>query len=255
MKICIAFLICLISVSSGATERSAALLCKKHIDRVEKDLDIPDGLLAAISIIESGRSSKHAPLHKVTKKKQPVAWPWVLNVGGKPEFFMSKTKAALALKAHLDHGKMNIDVGCAQINYRHHGHKFQSPSHMLDPRRNALYAGKFLRSLFEKHGSWTKAVGFYHSATLKHQVSYRQKVYRKWRNDRIDDRQDQKQNQNRDMLGTLVKSVNKSAKDFKKSPKGNPNAKFHDGPRIKIIRPKTSKVMFAMKKPPNPFPN
>ena len=141
-------------------------------------MGIPAGLLVAISIIESGKKAKgHDDL---------VAWPWVLNVKGRPEYYKTKTDAVKAMSKHLDQGTVNIDVGCMQINFRHHGGEFRSPSYMLDPRRNVAYAAKFLGALRKRYGSWTKAVGHYHSATLKHQVPYRHKVYRKWQKVRHD---------------------------------------------------------------------
>ncbi len=155
-----------------ASEKSAALLCKKYIQRVEKEKKIPLGLLAAISIIESGKKTK--------SKKNLVAWPWALNIDGSPEYHRSKTKAHKSLLKHLRSGVTNIDVGCMQINYRHHGKAFKSLLYMLDPWRNVVYGADFLISLKKRHGSWTKAVGHYHSSTLKHQVPYRRKVYRKW---------------------------------------------------------------------------
>lgn len=156
-----------------ATEKSAAFLCQKHIMRVEQELAIPSGLLSAIAITESG--------YKTESGAKIVSWPWVLNVEGKPSFFKTKTDALLALKKHLSEGKLNIDVGCMQINYRHHGHRFQSPLYMLDPRRNVLYAGQFLKNLKARFSSWTKSVGYYHSATMRYQVPYRNKVYKAWR--------------------------------------------------------------------------
>ena len=157
----------------SATDKSAVNLCKKNIDRIEKDLILPPGLLEAIALTESGRR------HKETR--QFVAWPWTLNVDGKPEYHQTKTDAVKALEGHLRNGITNIDVGCMQINYRHHGSQFKSPAYMLDPRRNVVYAGHFLNQLNQRFQSWTKSIGFYHSATLKYQVPYRKKVYKLWR--------------------------------------------------------------------------
>ncbi len=190
------FFICLCWVSvTGfqcfATERSAALLCQKHIERVESELEIPQGLLSAIAIVETGKKPKG--------KQDLVSWPWVLNVEGKPKFYSSKTDALMALRGFLKEGIRNIDVGCMQINYRHHGHKFSSPLYMLDPRRNVLYAGNFLKSLKKRYSSWTKGVGYYHSGTLKYQVPYRSKVYKMWQKIRLrqklDRREQEKQSQ------------------------------------------------------------
>ncbi|NCP62389.1 MAG: lytic transglycosylase domain-containing protein [Alphaproteobacteria bacterium] len=168
-----------------ATEKSAAFLCQKQIARAEKANNIPPGLLSAISIIESGK--------KTTGHEDLVAWPWVINVNGKPEYYKTKTDAVKSLNKHLEAGKLNIDVGCMQVNYRHHGAEFRSPTYMMDPRRNVDYAAKFLMELRRQHGSWTKAVGHYHSATLKHQTPYRHKVYKKWQKVRHEQRKNQQE--------------------------------------------------------------
>lgn len=178
------FLIALSHSFAPATEKSAAFLCQKQIARAEKSNNIPPGLLSAISIIESGKKAKgHDDL---------VAWPWALNVAGKPEYYKTKTDAVKSLNKHLESGKLNVDVGCMQINYRHHGVEFRSPSYMMDPRRNVDYAAKFLLELRKQHGSWTKAVGHYHSGTPKHQNPYRHKVYQKWQKVRHNLKKDQK---------------------------------------------------------------
>ena len=168
-----------------ATEKSAAFLCQKHIVRAEKKHNIPPGLLAAISIIESGK--------KAHGHEDLVAWPWVINVAGKPEYYKTKTDVLKSLNKHLESGKMNVDVGCMQVNYRHHGAEFRSPTYMIDPRRNVEYAAKFLTELRKQYGSWTKAVGHYHSATLKHQTPYRHKVYQKWQKVRHDQKRNKKE--------------------------------------------------------------
>ena len=147
--------------------------------------NIPPGLLSAISIIESGK--------KATGHEDLVAWPWVINVNGKPEYYKTKTDAVKSLNKHLEAGKLNIDVGCMQVNYRHHGAEFRSPTYMMDPRQNVDYAAKFLMELRRQHGSWTKAVGHYHSATLKHQTPYRHKVYKKWQKVRHEQRKNQQE--------------------------------------------------------------
>jgi hypothetical protein len=165
-------------LSVQGTERGAVLACHKHIARAERDMGIPKGLLSAISIIESGKKTKEF--------KDLVAWPWVLNVDGKPEFHKSKTDAVKSLHKHLERGIVNIDVGCMQVNFRHHGSNFRTPSQMMDPAQNVAYAAKFLLSLRQNHGSWTKAVGHYHSATMKFQIPYRHKVYNKWQKVRHD---------------------------------------------------------------------
>ncbi len=212
-----------------ATEKSAAFLCQKHIRYTEKKMGIPHGLLAAISLIESGKKAKgHEDL---------VAWPWVINVQGKPEYYKTKTDVVKALSKHLDKGVVNIDVGCMQINFYHHGAEFRSPSYMLDPRRNVTYAAKFLGELRKQHGSWTKAVGHYHSATLKHQVPYRHKVYRKWQKVRHDQKGQQPQGRKTSFMAEMSAQARRLLRPL---PKGlAPQKAGYD-----VIRPQKPVVRF-----------
>lgn len=155
-----------------ANELASARQCAKHIIDEERKRQIPKGLLFTISKIESGRKIKEHPDH--------LPWPWAINANGKGMFFKTKAEAIATVNKLLKQGMRNIDIGCMQINYNHHGERFQSISHMFDPRLNVEYGAKFLTDLRTEHGSWTKAVGLYHSATLKYQVPYKQKVYRMW---------------------------------------------------------------------------
>jgi len=219
------FLIALSHSLALSTEKSAAFLCQKQIARAEKSNNIPPGLLSAISIIESGKKAKgHDDL---------VAWPWVINVAGKSEYYKTKTDAVKSLNKHLDSGKLNIDVGCMQVNYRHHGAEFRSPTYMMDPRRNVDYAAKFLLELRQQHGSWTKAVGHYHSATPKHQTPYRHKVYRKWQKVRHNLKNNQKE------APILVAHMSEQSKRLLRPLNKNPATRKTG---YEIIRPKEPAV-------------
>ena len=216
-----------------ATEKSAQNLCRKYIAHIEQEKGIPTGLLAAISIIESGKN--------VPARDDLVAWPWVINVAGKPEFYKTKTDTVKALNKHLNKGVMNIDVGCMQLNYRYHGDNFSSVSYMLDPRRNVEYGAKFLIRLYDQFGSWTKAIGHYHSATLKHQVPYRHKVYKKWRKVRHDPDLRPKRQERDFSIASLSKQAKRLMGVVDTSPtitmKANSNNSNYD-----IIRPKRPTV-------------
>ena len=57
--------------------------CRKIAYQVEKDLNIPNKLLVSIALTESGTTNSLGNF---------VAWPWTLNVNGKPYFFNNKVK-------------------------------------------------------------------------------------------------------------------------------------------------------------------
>lgn len=128
---------------------------------------IPQYILPAIARAESG------------KKQGPLgvrAWPWTLNQGGKGMYFKTKAEALEYLRAAVKRGVRNIDVGCMQINYRWHGHQFDSLEQMIDPAFNTAYAAQFLLELKRGAKDWMTAASYYHSKTPKHAARYRKVV-------------------------------------------------------------------------------
>lgn len=145
-------------------------LCKAHSLEVEKTQGIPGRLLHAISKVETGH--KHQ------------SWPWAVRAEGKSHYFETRKEAITKINALIKNGIKNIDVGCMQINVKHHMSSFDSVADLVDPKKNIEYAAKYLKKLRARHHSWTRAIGYYHSATRKQQVPYRKKVYRMWMKER-----------------------------------------------------------------------
>lgn len=152
-------------------------LCQKYIALYEQDFAIPKGLLSAIARLESGRKS--------SLSKDTVPWPWVINANGTGMFFATKADAVNTVKRLMHQGIRNIDIGCMQINYHHHGEQFTSIAAMFDPQNNVNYGARFLRYLRHKNGSWTRAVGLYHSANPQFQKPYKKKLYDIWQVERL----------------------------------------------------------------------
>jgi hypothetical protein len=125
---------------------------------------VPKGLMAAISLVETGTGGN--------------SWPWTLNEGGKGMHFDTKEKALAYLQAAIERGVTNIDVGCMQLNYRWHHAGFKSPEQMLDPQLNTSYAALFLVELRKRLGSWQDATANYHSADAERGAKYVEKVVR-----------------------------------------------------------------------------
>jgi hypothetical protein len=93
-----------------------------------------------------------------------LAWPWTLNTNGHGSFhFRSRFAAESHFKALLAAGIDNIDVGCMQVNWHWHHTEFASPAALMDPNNNALYAALLLKTYKVQTGSWSGAVGLYHS--------------------------------------------------------------------------------------------
>jgi soluble lytic murein transglycosylase-like protein len=135
---------------------------KKYIAAVEQRNEIPRGLLSAIVSIESGFN------------------PYAVNIEGKTVTINDKSEAVKTIKEALNQGITNIDIGIAQINYRWHKDNFKNIEEMLNPTANIEYAAKLLSSLFKQHGTWHKAVRYYHSANSDHHRRYSRKVVIAW---------------------------------------------------------------------------
>ena len=156
-------------------ELSPDMQCLRYLQSYERSLRIPQGLLTAISFVESGRP--------VGANNALVAWPWTINVNGQGRYFDSKEEAVTATRKLLDEGQRSIDVGCMQINLRYHPNAFQSMDDAFDPALNVAYGAQFLNSLHDLQGSWAKAVERYHSSDDGRREEYREKVLAFWKND------------------------------------------------------------------------
>jgi hypothetical protein len=127
-------------------------ICESAIHQAEQDFRIPAGLLMAVGAIEAGR-----PDGSVS--------PWALNVDGRSVYPTDQNNMLAELDSALRAGATNVDVGCVQISLKYH-HKALPDWHaLLDPRTGTRYGAWLLRHEFEQRGSWSAAVGAYHSPT------------------------------------------------------------------------------------------
>ncbi|WP_375331689.1 lytic transglycosylase domain-containing protein [Candidatus Tisiphia endosymbiont of Temnostethus pusillus] len=132
------------------------------ISTVEKEHNIPSGLLKAIAEVESEM--------KV----------YAVNLGGKAFIAKSKAEASKNILSYLRKGHTNIDIGVMQINWYWHKRHFSSLDEMLTPKTNVEYAAKLLTDLYLQHGDWQKAVRLYHSAKPYYHKQYSRKVLLSW---------------------------------------------------------------------------
>ena len=133
---------------------------------------MPDGFLAAIARVESGRPD---PVTGVL-----FAWPWTVNEEGVGSFYATQAEAVAAVRALQARGVRSIDVGCMQVNLMHHPEAFGSIEQAFDPVANAAYAAGFLVSLFGQMGSWPLAAAAYHSQTPTLGSAYQKRVLAEW---------------------------------------------------------------------------
>nr|WP_294516738.1 lytic transglycosylase domain-containing protein [uncultured Rhodopila sp.] len=159
-------------IPGAAVLLSADGLCRQAIAAAERAHGIPANLLAAIARVESGRRDQ------ATGTFNP--WPWTINMDGQGSFYDTKAQAVAAATAMRPRVEHSIDVGCMQISLVHHPDAFAGMAQAFDPSLNADYGARFLMQLYEKAGSWPKAVELYHSATPELGLDYQRKVYAAW---------------------------------------------------------------------------
>jgi hypothetical protein len=172
MRCLLLLLILLAPVAAVASPPpSPGQLCDTAIVGAERATRLPLRLLGAIAEVESGRLDDAGNVRP---------WPWTINAEGRGQFFASKQQAIDAVRALQAQGTRSIDVGCMQVNLMYHPNAFASLDEAFDPTANALYAARFLNTLYGISGSWVQATAAYHSQTPAIGADYRQRVMARW---------------------------------------------------------------------------
>lgn len=141
--------------------------CRTAAQKVERANQMPQALLQAMSLVETGR---RGPDGKHT------AWPWTINSHGKGYRFATKQDAIWAVRRLMADGARSIDIGCMQVNLRYHPRAFTSLEEAFDPAANMAYAASFLTRLKDRHGDWRAASARYHSYNPKLREKYASRV-------------------------------------------------------------------------------
>lgn len=133
--------------------------CSNVFSHFEQKYKLPPNILHPISLQETAK--KHSK-HEIF-----IVWPWTVmnNQEGKAYHFKTQQEAVRYVRGQFIVGNNNLDVGCMQINLKHHPDAFLSLNHAFSPRRNVNYGAYFLSENLKKLGSIDKAIGRYHSAT------------------------------------------------------------------------------------------
>lgn len=142
--------------------------CIKVISHYERTYAIPKDLLQSIALVETGTQYRSS--------YNRVPWPWTVNRNGTSHYFENKSSAKKFLRRCIRRGETNLDVGCMQINLKHHPKAFPSLSSALDPRCNVKYAAVLLSQHYKKTHSWQEAVKRYHSSNKALGKKYYSKV-------------------------------------------------------------------------------
>ena len=157
-----------VSPAPARATDAGAEICERAIASGARIEGVPQDVLHAISLTETGRPQGG--------RLRP--WPWAINREGKGHWFANRADALAFARASIAAGRRSFDVGCFQINYYWHGNNFPSVETMFDPDAGAAYAARFLRSLYDERGNWTAAAGAYHSQTPARANVYRARFER-----------------------------------------------------------------------------
>jgi len=151
---------------------SPAQLCEAAIVSTERTERLPERMMGAIAVVETGRADAASGTTR--------PWPWTINAEGQGFFFASEQQAIEAVRALQARGVRSIDVGCMQINLMFHPDAFASLDQAFDPGANARFAARFLTALRTTHRDWPAAIAAYHSETPALGAAYRQLVLARW---------------------------------------------------------------------------
>ncbi|AWD33050.1 putatative lytic transglycosylase [Candidatus Fokinia solitaria] len=134
----------------------------------EKKYNISENLLLAVTVVESGVYNSEA--------RMALAWPWTIGIAGESYRFSTKNEAVKFFNSKINEGISNIDVGCSQINYRYHGHNFDSIEQMMEPANNIAYASYLIAKNYKNTSEWLKAASQFHSFTPIYSERYKEKI-------------------------------------------------------------------------------
>lgn len=100
------------------------------------------------------------------------AWPWALNINGVGHYPRTRAEAEWVLGRVGD----DVDIGYAQVSYRHWGRELGlRKADLLEPWTNLVVGALILRQSMDLEAGWG-GVGRYHSATPHRKLSYAYRV-------------------------------------------------------------------------------
>lgn len=145
---------------------AAPELCEGAARQAAQESGVPEDLLQAIARAESGRT--------LVGRLRP--WPWAANLEGQGHWFATQAELQVFAESAVAAGRVSIDIGCFQINWRWHGAPYAGPSDLTDPLTGARHAARYLSDLKDEFGGWEAAVGAYHSRDPARAARYAARV-------------------------------------------------------------------------------
>lgn len=150
-------------------------LCIEAANKLEKEYGIPDHLLSAVTLTETGRRGPD---------RQLASWPWTVHDGTRGYHLNTREEAIALVRELREGGRRSVDIGCMQVNLRHHPRAFTSIEDGFDPETNMRYAAEFLSRLNQVQNSWEEAVARYHSYNPEFYKLYATKVMGHWQTEK-----------------------------------------------------------------------
>ncbi len=139
-----------------------AAICEWAALTAAAETGVPPDIMGALTLTETGRR----------RGSIVRPWAWSVNSEGAGSWFDDPAEALAFAEDRVEAGRLNLDIGCFQLNYRWHGNNFPSVVAMFDPLENARYAARFVRELHAELGDWRLAAGAFHSRTPVHATRY-----------------------------------------------------------------------------------
>jgi soluble lytic murein transglycosylase-like protein len=149
----IAALSVLLALFAGRTAAQTEPRCEAHIERASRHYAIPPGILLGIAMVESNF------------RLRPHPWAIAFLDGSPPVYAPSLAAARPYLRRADGRPRTDISIGCMQLNMAWHLKRVRTPEWGIDPEVNVWYAASFLRELYDRRGSWTRAVIEYNGDT------------------------------------------------------------------------------------------
>ena len=148
--------------AAGDPADQPAAICEWAALTAAAEAGVPPDIMGALTLTETGR------------RRGGIVrpWAWSVNAEGAGSWFDDPAEALAFAEDRIESGRVNLDIGCFQLNYRWHGANFPSVVSMFEPLENARYAARFVRELYAELGDWRLAAGAFHSRTPVHASRY-----------------------------------------------------------------------------------
>jgi hypothetical protein len=132
--------------------------CTEQAVAVERERNMPAGLLHAMALAESGQDGK--------------PHPYAIRIGRKSFYAANEQQALKLLRGKRGHLDRKANVGCMQLSLAGYGWAFAPPERILDPGANMRMAAEYIVDWKEAYGSWSAALARFQGGTARAKQAY-----------------------------------------------------------------------------------